>query len=130
MLKKPALKNSDWHAIDVVAAVRKTGNSIQRLSRLNGLAPDSLRACLYKPYPHFERIIAAYLGITPQTIWPSRYNLDGSTKSGRGERNLGRHPTNLTAALKAKAKLKSHNSTTVKNSNVNALDNGLETVAA
>jgi Ner family transcriptional regulator len=98
MLKKPAIKQSqDWHAADVVAAVRKTGTSLQRLSRLNGLSDSVLGQALYKPYPKCERIIAEYLGVAPQSIWPSRYNLDGSTKSGRGERGLGRHASRLKA---------------------------------
>lgn len=127
MPKKPASKESqDWHPIDVVAAVRKTKTSLQRISRLHGLCSAAVGQALYRPYPKSERIIAEHLGITPQTIWPSRYNLDGSPKSGRGERNLGRHPSRLTAALKAKA----NHSTTVKNGNVNVLDNGLEKVAA
>lgn len=118
MIKKPASKPQDWHAIDIVAAVRKTGTSIQRLSRLNGYADDSLRACLYKPMPKMERVIAGHLGVNPQTIWPTRYHLDGSPKSGRGERGIGRHPSRLSATLKDKA----NHTTTVKSCNVNALD--------
>ena len=62
------------------------------------------------PYPKYERLIAEHLGTTPQTIWPSRYRNDGTPKSGRGERGLGR--------FKAKYKF----NPTVKNSNVNPTD--------
>lgn len=95
MVKKPATKIEDWHAADVVAAVRKTGNSLQRLSRESNLATGTLGQALYRPYPKCECIIANHLQIKPQTIWPSRYNEDGTPKSGRGERKLGRHPSRL-----------------------------------
>lgn len=91
MLKKPAKeKVQDWHSADVVAAVHKSGTSLQRISRQHGYCPQVIGQALYKPYPKYERIIAEHLGLTPQTIWPSRYHLDGSPKSGRGERGLGR----------------------------------------
>jgi len=97
MIKKADSKKQDWHAADVVAAIRKTNNSLQRLSRLNKLASATLGQALYRPYPKCERIISDYLRITPQEIWPSRYNADGTPKSGRGERGLGRHHTRLKA---------------------------------
>jgi Ner family transcriptional regulator len=100
MTKKPDLKNQDWHAADIVAAVRKTGNSLQRLSRTNNLADSTLGQALYRPYPKCERIIADYLQVKPQVIWPSRYNQDGTPKSGRGERSLGRHHSRLKAHSK------------------------------
>lgn len=98
MLKKPAIEQSnDWHAADIVAAVRKSGTSLQRLARLNNLSDSTLRQALCKPYPKSERIIAEHLNLQPQAIWPSRYNEDGTTKSGRGERGLGRHISRLKA---------------------------------
>ncbi len=119
MVKKPDSKIEDWHAADVVAAVRKTGNSLQRLSRANGLSASTLGQALYRPYPKSERIIAEYLNSTPQTIWPSRYNDDGTPKSGRGERNIGRHHTRL----KAHKASKLDNTPTEKSRNVYQLDN-------
>lgn len=97
MVKKPVNENKDWHPIDVVAAIRKRGSSLTRLSRLNGLSDSMLGQATRKPYPKMERIIAEFLGLQPQTIWPSRYNTDGTPKSGRGERGLGRHHTRLKA---------------------------------
>lgn len=85
----------DWHSKDIIAAVHKTGTSFQRMSRLNGYSANTLTQCLFKPYPKCERIIAAHLNTTPQRIWPSRYNQDGTPKSGRGQRGLGRHASNL-----------------------------------
>ena len=89
MTKKPAFK--DWHVEDIKAAVRKTGTNLSELSIQYGLARGVLRNALYSPYPRYERLIAEYLGVTPQTICPSRYNKDGSSRSGRGERGMGRY---------------------------------------
>lgn len=112
MLKKPAKeKVQDWHRADIVAAFKKRGTSLYAVSRAMGMYPTYLCAAMDRPYPKAERIIAEFLGLTPQIIWPSRYHLDGTPKSGRGERGIGRHPSRLTAALKLKA-----NDTTARNS--------------
>lgn len=108
MPKKPALK--DWHRADIIAAVRKTGTNFNQLSVKHGLGIGVLRNCLNNPYPKYERLIAEHLNTTPQQIWPSRYNADGTPKSGRGERGLGR--------FKAKYKFNPAD----KNSNVKNVD--------
>jgi Ner family transcriptional regulator len=118
MIKKPDSKLQDWHAVDVVAAVRKLNMSLQRLSRVNGLHNSTLGQALYKPYPKSERIIADFLGLKVQQIWPTRYNSDGTPKSGRGERGLGRHHTRL----KAHQTSKLNDTPTEKSRNVYVLD--------
>lgn len=110
MPKKPA-STKDWHRADVIAAVRKTGTTLRGLSRKHGLYHTAMNQALNKPAPKAERLIAEHLGLTPQDIWPSRYHDDGSPKSGRGERDLGRY----------KRKYKFNGSQ--KNSNVNPVDN-------
>lgn len=97
MPKKPASK--DWHRADVIAAFKRRGTSITREARLLGMNDSYLMGALNKPYPKAEKLIAEFLGETPQTIWPSRYNEDGTPKSGRGERGLGRHPSNLKTVI-------------------------------
>lgn len=86
--KKPVFE--DWHPADVVAAVRKAGWSLRRLSLKHELQARSLSVALRKPWPRAERIIAGAIGMRPQAIWPTRYHKDGSPKSGRGERGIGR----------------------------------------
>lgn len=107
MAKKPTLK--DWHRADIIAAVRKTGTSIQALSFKNGYRRTTLGMALVHPYPKCERIIAEYLsgfeeykGITAQQIWKSRYNPDGSRKSGQNARGLGRHKANGSTVKKSR----------------------------
>lgn len=110
MQKKSAQK--DWHKADIIAAVRKTGTSLRAMSRKHGLAHTAIGNALHYPAPKYERLIAERLNTTPQQIWPSRYNEDGTPKSGRGERGLGRH--------KPKHKFNA----VIKNSNVNRADIG------
>ncbi len=118
MAKKPA--HQDWHRADIIAAVRKTGTSLQRMSRLLGLCRSTLGNALNAPCPKYERIIAERIGIPPQDIWPSRYRADGTTKGGRGERGIGRYkrktsgPTNL-----GRKPYKANGSTVKKSCNVN-----------
>lgn len=108
MPKKPASK--DWHKADIISAIRKTGTSLRAMSRKNGLAHTAIGNALHYPAPKYERLIAERLNTTPQTIWPSRYHADGTPKSGRGERGIGRHkPVNKFNAAG-------------RNSNVNQID--------
>jgi Ner family transcriptional regulator len=78
---------------DIVAAIKKRGTSLRRLSLEHGYSPDALRNVLTRPWPRAEAIVAAFLETTPQVIWPSRYHPDGRPKSGRGERGVGRPRT-------------------------------------
>ena len=96
MVKKPAKK--DWHRADIIAAVRKKETTLQAMSIKLGYSRSTLRNALNHPAPKYERIIAEFLGTTPQKIWPSRYHLDGSPKSGRGERGLGRYKAKFNAS--------------------------------
>lgn len=114
MVKKSATKTTDWHAADIVAAIKKTGTNLYKMSREHGYASGTLQQAIIRPYPKCERIIAEHLGLTPQSIWPSRYNADGTSKSARGQRKIGRHYTNLISHKR--------NDTPVENThNVNAL---------
>jgi len=112
MPKKPASK--DWHRKDIISAVCKTETNLQQLSLALGYNAGVLRNALHGPAPKYERLIAERIGTTPQTIWPSRYHADGTPKSGRGERGLGRY----------KRKTIKRNGSTAKNScNVKKINN-------
>lgn len=107
MAKKPTPQ--DWHRADVKAALDKAGTSMAKLSREHDYSSGSLRMALRLPWPKAEAIIAAALDIPPQTIWPSRYHPDGSPKSGRGQRGLGRYkPSAVVCSVANKGK---HNKT-------------------
>jgi Ner family transcriptional regulator len=73
----------DWHNADIVAALRKAGWSLRKLSLHHGLYPGTLKNALHFPYPKGERHIAEAIGISTWVIWPSRYDIsidaDGNT---------------------------------------------------
>lgn len=94
--KKPVV--TDWHRAEIICALRVKGTTLQRLSRQNNYHTNSLNMTLGRPWPKGERIIADAIGIDATQIWPSRYNADGTPKSGRGERGLGRHKPKHTPA--------------------------------
>ena len=85
-LKKAS--HSDWHPADIVAALRKAGWSLRRLSMHYQLAPGTLKVALQMPYPNGERLIAAAIGVKPWEIWPSRYDADGQPNRGRKMRGF------------------------------------------
>ncbi|HFD0411818.1 helix-turn-helix domain-containing protein [Escherichia coli] len=64
----------DWHRADIVAEIRKRGWSLRRLSLHVGKSPWYLNNALNRPWPKGEHIIAEFLGVSPEDIWPSRYN--------------------------------------------------------
>ncbi|MEF3074079.1 helix-turn-helix transcriptional regulator [Methylobacter sp. Wu1] len=80
--------HSDWHPADIVAALRKKGWSLRRLSIHHQLSPYTLGNAIASPYPKGERIIAAEIGVAPQEIWPSRYDDQGMPNRGRRPRSV------------------------------------------
>lgn len=89
----------DWHRADIKAALEKAGTSMSKLSREHNYCSGSVRMVLNVPWPKMEKIVATALGLSPQTIWPSRYRADGTPKSGRGERGLGRYKPSMVSAV-------------------------------
>jgi Ner family transcriptional regulator len=67
----------DWHPADVLAALKKRGHSLSGLSMANGYHPTAAGKALKQPWPAMEKIVAAALAVTPQEIWPSRYDNHG-----------------------------------------------------
>ncbi|MBL1252639.1 helix-turn-helix domain-containing protein [Salmonella enterica subsp. enterica serovar Ceyco] len=68
------MKEKDWHPADIIAGLRKKGTSLSAVSRKAGLASSTLANTLSRHWPKGERLIAEELGVTPEKIWPSRYN--------------------------------------------------------
>ncbi|MBE8578682.1 helix-turn-helix domain-containing protein [Vibrio sp. OPT18] len=65
----------DMHRADIVAALKKKKLSLRRLSVSNGLAPTTLGNVMSRPWPKGEKIVADALGVNPEEIWPSRYEV-------------------------------------------------------
>lgn len=91
----------DWHNAKIIAELRmKAQTSLRQLSEENGLAPNTLAQALQRPYPKAERIIADAIGVSPQTIWPSRYNSDGTTSRRKGKRSITKNPDYISIEYK------------------------------
>ncbi|ANQ83659.1 hypothetical protein dqs_0583 [Azoarcus olearius] len=102
MSKNTAVKKAsqkDWHSADVVCALRKAGWSLARLAAHHGYASRStLVHALHRKWPKGERLIAAAIGVEPETIWPSRYHADSTARSNvRSPRTAERSPERLAA---------------------------------
>lgn len=81
--KKPA--HQDWHPADVVAALRKAGWSLRRLSTHHGYHPTTIKKALHQPWPKAEKLVAQAIGIDPAEIWPSRYTQKCTPKPAQKE---------------------------------------------
>lgn len=68
------MNRQDWHPADIRAALEKRGTNLRTVSRGAGLAQDTLRNALVRPWPKGERLIADAIGVDPESIWPSRYS--------------------------------------------------------
>lgn len=69
------IEDQDWHPADIKCALHKKGVTLRKLSLDNGyLDRNSLSKALRRPWPKAEGIIAAALGTSPETLWPSRYD--------------------------------------------------------
>ncbi len=90
MEKKPA--SQDWHKADIKAALHRQGITLRSIAAAHHYTNyNTISRALKLPYPKAERLIAEAIGVMPKDIWPSRYHLDGTPRSGRGERGLGRY---------------------------------------
>lgn len=65
---------TDWHPEDIKAAIRKKGITLSALAKANGYkAPRTFSNVFQTRYPKVQAIIADFLGVPPEQIWPSRY---------------------------------------------------------
>lgn len=68
--------NQDWHNADIIAALKKKGTTMAAVSRLAGLSSSTLANALTRKWPKGERLIAEAIGVRPEVIWPSRYDIE------------------------------------------------------
>lgn len=80
----PKTQPQGWHPADIVAALRKRGWSLRRLSVHHGYSPTVLARALRVPWPKGEALIAATLGMAPTELWPERYGADGCSRRRPG----------------------------------------------
>jgi Ner family transcriptional regulator len=53
--------------------IRRRGLSTVALSRSFGYSSDRVAVALKQHQPKVERLIAEFLGVTPEKLWPQRY---------------------------------------------------------
>lgn len=75
-----------WHPADIIAAVRKRGTSLQRLSIAHGFSPFTMNKAVRHCFPACHAIIADVIEVPRQQIWPQFYEVDGSRLSTRERR--------------------------------------------
>jgi len=73
----------DWHPAQILAALHMRGITLLELSRRCGIKGSSTlsKAMNDTAYPLNEKRLADALELSPQDIWPTRYNADGTRKS-------------------------------------------------
>ena len=73
----------NWHHQRILYEVRLKGSSLRQLSLQHGLDARTITRSLYHRYPKAHRIIADFLELSPEHIWPEYY----SVVAMRGSRN-------------------------------------------
>lgn len=68
-----------WHPEEIKAAIRMRGTTMSELSRRHGYSNGAVKEVLRRPWPAVEKLVADFLGVLPQTIWPGRYGPDGKS---------------------------------------------------
>jgi Ner family transcriptional regulator len=70
-----------WHPQDIIAAVRKRGSSLQRLGLEHGFSRITFNRAAKERFPRAHQVIADFLGVPRQIIWPQFYHPNGEPKS-------------------------------------------------
>lgn len=54
------------------------GNSLRKLAQQEGVSHQAMSAALMTPNAHLEPVVAGALGLTPQQLFPERYDRTGN----------------------------------------------------
>lgn len=79
MTVRNEVHSTDWHPEIIKAELHRRGITLRSLSVEAGYKADSLKSVLRVPCVRYEQIVANALGITPESIWPSRYEARNSS---------------------------------------------------
>lgn len=86
--------SADWDRSRIKAELKARGYTLRRIGEEAGYGNrDSVQAIFSHPRPPAERKIAEVLGLKPQDIWPSRYEIDGTPKGARRFQHIFGLPT-------------------------------------
>ena len=66
----------------IKASLALRGWTFGDIARELGCSRSAPRMALWRPYPRMEREIAARLDLTPEAIWPERYETRAARREG------------------------------------------------
>ncbi|MBC7908371.1 MAG: helix-turn-helix domain-containing protein [Rhodospirillaceae bacterium] len=62
----------------ICAQLRIKGNSLRKLAQREGVSHQAMSAALMTPNVHLEPVVAGALGLTPQQLFPERFDHTGN----------------------------------------------------
>ncbi|AMW48340.1 transcriptional regulator [Escherichia coli] len=74
-MSRREVSDHDWPPEIIKARLHMAGLSLRSLSLKAGYSRDSLKSVLRTPCRPYQQIIADALGVSPEEIWPSRYQV-------------------------------------------------------
>ena len=64
----------------VIYHIKLKGLTLAEIARRNGVGRQCAQRALSQPYPKYERLIAQALGLKVQSLFPDRYDRDGTPR--------------------------------------------------
>ncbi len=77
----PGASVPSWDRHAIRAAVHRKGKTLTDLARDAGVFETACREALVRPTRTGERLIAAFLGVPVQELWPERYSSPTRTQT-------------------------------------------------
>lgn len=86
---KRILKDPEHRRAWVIYQLSLSGNSLAAVAEQAGVKRQTMYGVFSAPYPRMEAVVASALGITPQQLFPERYDENGlpNRKMGRPKKN-------------------------------------------
>ncbi|EHS51531.1 putative transcriptional regulator, Nlp [Rhizobium sp. PDO1-076] len=72
-------KPQKWDRHAILGELRRRGMTLTRLAELNNVSPGGFRTIWTRPNSNSESIIAAFLEVPVETLFPDRYPKSRST---------------------------------------------------
>ncbi|MGV6875045.1 helix-turn-helix domain-containing protein [Pseudochelatococcus sp. B33] len=66
-------KAAAWTPKRILCEIHERGMTLEQLAIRNGRNPSSFRNVWTRPNSANEQIIADFIGMTPEVLWPNRY---------------------------------------------------------
>lgn len=71
-MRRPAVSPMVWDRHTIYAEIRRRGETLTSLAKKNGLRSNGLSVALSTPFPKAEHVIADFLGVSVEDLWPDR----------------------------------------------------------